>query len=395
MLPALLVTERGSNDTVVTSHGETEVSVYRDVSLQTDLVEFYSTEPDMMMEDIIRELGTKAGVMDFEFDQALETTVSSTAGVWTPSYLSGRKNFIARFTMPTLSTDQEVGVVCRAEAQETVITDLDQGYLVTLTWENKFKFYINTLGTWTLLEEFSPGYTFAGEVRISGQDDAFSIWINGRYAYTFRDATWDDGEYAGMVVYGAASVTPQWSDLDRRKDNYIFDMGQRGAQLLSDMIGQRRIYYHDGQDGALKVFRTRPTAYEVNDVVVSTSGMKTDASIASRVRAEGYNVAEYVDYDLLREEGNIFKLINAMEANDAWESYDEARKVLLEASSKASSYIPRGFADPRVEPNDQVILSLPEGDVTAIVDEVQFNMQVDMDRVEFDMEIGARDAEGS
>nr|MBN1228894.1 hypothetical protein [Anaerolineae bacterium] len=396
MWPSLLVSERGVDGTLSTSHGETEVSVYRDASVQTDLVQFYSTEPDMMMEDIIRELGTKAGVQDFEFDQALETAVSSTAGTWgAPSYLPGRKNFIARFNAPTLSSSQEVGVICRATAQEPAIADLDQGYMITLTWENKLRFYINTLGTWIMLEEFAPGFSFAGEVRISGQDDAFSVWVSGRYAYTFHDATWADGEYAGMIVYGAATVTPNWSDLDRRKDNYIFDMGQRGAQLLADMIGQRRIYYHDSQTGALKVFRSRPAAYDVGDVLIASNDIQSDGAAASRVRAEGYNVAEYVDYDLLREEGNLFKLINAMEANDAWESYEEARKVLLEAASRTSNYAPVGFADPRIEPNDQIVLSLPDGDVSVIVDEVQFGMDIASDRVTFDMEIGARDAEGS
>jgi len=395
--PALLVTTRGANETDIVSHGPGKVSIYSTLKVQCDRVDFYSLEPDWMMEDMIQELGVKAGVRDFEFDQVLEQGLSfEVEADWgTPEWVADRTDCIVRFTMPALVGDQELGVVYRSVTDEAEIDELVQGYLVTITADDTLKFYIFGEGpAITLLEEFPIGFSPTGEMRISVYEDSCSIWANGRFLHTFRDGTWLDGEYAGVVAYDEVLVDVRWSNLDMRVDNFIFDMGQRASQLLGQLIGPKRIYFIDGQEGTLKAFRARTDVGEVPSLAFRGAKTQTELSLLTRIRSEGYEIAEIVDYDNLKEYGNLFGMVNAIEANDAWEAYREGYLTLQDLISQALMWELTGAADPRLEPEDICVMELPPGENYGLtIMAVEFIMSNNPQMPAFDMVLTASDPE--
>jgi hypothetical protein len=387
--PALIVDTRGVDDTSVTSHGEGPVSVFRDVSVQTNRVEFYSSNPDLSMEDMIRELGNKAGIAIFDFDLVLDETVDF--GDAPVRWVDDRKNCMIRFEMPELASGSWVGAVWHSDSDYADPDDMPQGYRVTIDSDNNLNFYIASSGpTTTLLETFPIGHVPYGTVIISCQDDSISVWIGGRFIHTFRDGTWAAGDYAGVVGDAATSIAVSWSNLDRRVDNFIFDMGYAGTQLLSGLIGPKRIYYQDNQYGGLHAFRARADVGILKDLTFRGQKALTDQGLVSRIRSEGYEIAEIADYDKLKQEGNLFGMINATEANDAWEAYQEAMLTLAEKYYEATSLGAAAAADPRVEPNDTCTIYLPDGVYNAIVDSASFDLVNDPMTPLFDMELGLK-----
>jgi len=69
-----------------------------------------------------------------------------------------------------------------------------------------------------------------------------SIWIADCYLYTFRLTSADallTGDCYFVATTGASGVTVDvdWTELDERVDNYIFDMGvSNGQSIITDLI---------------------------------------------------------------------------------------------------------------------------------------------------------------
>lgn len=390
IMPALIVGTRAANGTTETSHGAGNVNVYRDASVDIDQMAFYSTEMDMRIEDMARELVRKAGVLGFSSEKSLEGVQSFAGAGWNSPQWFERRNCIVKFQMPALAATDEVGVICRTLTNPSDIGTVSQGYIITLDANDNLKFYKYDAG-WSVIETFPMDITPSGEVTISVQGNHFSVWVNERFIHAFYENDYEYGTHAGLITYDAVDVDVDWSALDLRTDNFVLDMGHRGAQLLNSLIGPKRIFYLDDQDGGIRMGRMRSSGaadYTANDFSVERANTELDAEQLSRVRAEGAEIAEVTAFDTLREEGNLFALANATEANDYWETHDEALQILRDAASSAKVKSPKGLLDPRIEPQDIVQF----GSFVLLVDSVSISLTQGENEALMDMDIEARDA---
>jgi len=169
-------------------------------------------------------------------------------------------------------------------------------------------------------------------------------------------------------------------------------MGHSGTSLMQGLIGPRRIFFQDDQEGSLRVFRQRVNIGTLADLTFEVATPESELQLLTRIRAEGYGYAEAVDWDRLKSEGNLFQVVNASEANTAEEAYREGLLILQEMLSTSRQTLPSSAADPRVEPNDLVTVPLPTGARNLIVEAVNFTFQNSPDSVVFDMDIEGRHA---
>jgi hypothetical protein len=182
-----------------------------------------------------------------------------------------------------------------------------------------------------------------------------------------------------------------------RVDNYVLDLGSRGAQLLTGLIGPKTIAYRDTSDGGIYMERIKVSGepeYTLSDLTVEASRATMDGALVNRVRAEGAEIAEVIDWNSFREDGNLFTLVNATEANDEWETASEGRFILGDSRSQVETHVLVGACDPRVEPNDIVRGRVVDGYHDVIIDTANFSMQITESGADFDMHIEGRDATG-
>ena len=392
--PTLLVTQRGANDTNATSHAAGLVSLYREGTIEIDQFEYYSGEVDMRLEDMAFELTRKAGIYDFACEKDMSGDQVFSGSGWQPPAWLSRRNFIVKFETPTLNgTDEEAGVIFRAPTNPTDITTLNEGYMITYLRVGSdyfLKFYKHHF-EWILMEQLEGFVAPAGTITISVQGEVFSVWFEERFMAGFTDSDHTDGGYAGIISYGTVTIDVDWSELDIRTDNFVLDMGRRGQQLMDSLIGPKRIFYLDDQSGGIRMGRMRSSGagdYEIVDLTVEKASTQFDASQMTRLRAEGAEIAEIVDFAEMRTEGNLFAMVNATEANDYWETYEEAERILAEAKSTQSILSPEGFVDPRVEPED--IITTAEDDI--IVDRISIRFDVDKTKANMKMDLTGREA---
>ena len=128
------------------------------------------------------------------------------------------------------------------------------------------------------------------------------------------------------------------------------------------------------------------------DLIYTAGDTLSDTALKTRVRLEGLETAEEVDYDALRLYGNLFARANAEELELPDEFVKEALAILSDAVSAYRATTLYGAADPRVEPNDVLSVSLPDGDRDVIVTGINYRLAQSEDSAMFDMEVGARNA---
>jgi hypothetical protein len=230
---------------------------------------------------------------------------------------------------------------------------------------------------------------------VSVQDNVFAVWANRRLVAVFVDNSGIVGYSAGFVANGNAVLSMDWPALDSRVDNFILDMGKSATQMLQRLIGEKHVYYQDDQDGNLRLFRSRITVNPGDpfDLTILAGDHITDTDIATRIRAEGGDITEVWDLAALVEYGNLFSLVNLTEANTYQDGLEEANYLLGEIMARINSLTLAGAADPRVEPNDIIEVSLPDGVRAVAVDRVNFTLAIQEHDAVFDMNIEAHDAQ--
>ncbi|MHC4687200.1 MAG: hypothetical protein ACYTEW_23255 [Planctomycetota bacterium] len=348
--PSLLIETRGVDDTNITSHGSTNVSIYRDESIFLDFFECYSSEIDMRLEDMAYELVRKAGVLEFSSNKTISGSYATTGAGWEVMAGAARKNCILKFEMPSLDANEEMGVFFRAPTAAIS----GNAYVVSIDDSNNLNFYIFAGGVPTLTSQYPLHWTPTGTVTVSVQGDHFSVWIADRYIHTFFDATYQPSTsvvYAGFLADGEVTATVDLSETDVLVDNFVLDMGHRGTQLLGGLIGPRRYFFMDTPTGGIRIGKMRSSGsadYEAKNLTVERTGTNFDGAI-TRVRAEG---------------------------------------AIDDAKAAVSVIAPTGFFDPRLEPED--IISI--GDDTIIVDAVQVTMQANDKEAMLSMDVEGRDA---
>jgi hypothetical protein len=226
--------------------------------------------------------------------------------------------------------------------------------------------------------------------------DTFSVWLNERHVISFSDDTLSTGEYCGILANYAADIDVDWSELDIRVDNFVFDLGYRGAQLLQSLIGPKKVIFSDTQNGGIymeRLITSGSPEYTLADLTVEAARAEQDNALFNRVRAEGAEIAEVVNWESLREDGNLFFLVNATEANDLWETANEATFIINDSRAESERHIFVGAADPRVEPNDVVRARTVDSFQDLVVESVTFSMESSSKNARFDMNVEGRDAD--
>lgn len=343
--PTLTVTLRGANNTIATAHArDAIVSTYDTPQVYAQRVQHYSHEQDIPLHQMIQEISRKAGVLDTDIKYEISGTANISALSIPGSYSASRKNFFVELEA-TWGTPP-IGVCALADSSNAVVVMVDGSNL---------KYYRWTTPTLLLRESYPIGFTPVGKVAFSFQKDRLSVWCNGRFIHTFTIQANDltlAGTSAGVVADGSANVDVFWSEADMRIDNFVIDIGTRGSRLISQLIGEKRVFWCEDELGRLRVYQKRetitgPVAYDI-----SGGDIDTDANLLTRVRVEGAEVHEKVDPALIKEYGNIFRLINASEVNDSNDAERVAGEILDDSGDHVHIVHLTGAIDPRVECDD-------------------------------------------
>jgi hypothetical protein len=386
--PALLVDTRGVDETIVTTHGDTRVSVWRISDLSADGFQYHSTEMDSRLVDMGAEIAGKAGVLEFSGENDLEGVQNFTGAGFSTAWVPGHRQTIVKMTIPTIGAGEELGLSFRIDDTGTPT----EGYRVTIDdSDNLILYWFDS--SWAVLETvplpFSPG----GVMTISVQEEHFSVWFNDRLAHVFVHTIYTDGDNIGITADGDIDVDVEVSAVDRRVDNFILDMGARGTQLFGGMIGPKRVTVMDTPTGGLRMamLKTSGTAdFEIADLVVDSGHSEQDNAHKSVIRAEGAEAVEIIDYDHIAEFGFLFNVVNAPEANDAWETKQEADAALLDLKSSARQVDLSGALDMRIEPNDIIDVWLDDVLETIIVDGANIMLSISPTDAVLDMTVKGR-----
>jgi len=401
--PSLTIETRGTQDTTATAHGPGHVSIYSDLSVACQEIRFYSGEVDMRLEDMAKELCAKAGVMEFSAGKSYDG--DWVTGTLDPiaEWMSGeRRHAIVKFDHPgDTASLSEIGIIVRADVAD-LATATQYYKLVYRNFASHLGVELQILRPGELsaetVERFPIYYSVPqGTITMSVQEGSFSTWLNGRHLVTFFNDELETGEAMGMYSYNFNGTIPNvdWSELDIRTDNFVLDLGYRGAQLLGGLIGPKQIVYQDTSTGGIYMERTRTSGsaeYELADLTVEAGRSSSDTALVNRVRAEGAEIAEVVDWSSFQEDGNLFFLVNATEANDLWETATEAEYILDDSRASVDVHGFVGAADPRVETNDIIRARTADGFHDLSVDSISYRMTSSLRDAVFDMQIEGRDA---
>lgn len=372
IVPTLLGLTRGADDTDATAHLEGTVSLIHDGYFSSigDFL-FLSGNKDLSAADLINKLCRKAGA---ELYSALSLSSFTPSSFSTPLT---RKNLVFDFTV-----------------SETISGTVVFKFLDALSLEigaDYLKFYD---GTDTLQDHFSLGENIYGKVTVSHWDGFISVWINDRFihgwSFALSDAYGDEFDISGTSTQ---TFSMELHEASMRIDNHIMDNYRKGADLLSSIIGEKRIRFHDDLDGKLKIFTERTTVNTSGTPYVLAVGadeVQTDVGLFTRVLLEGAEVHERFDTTALVQHGNIF---HGSGMNEIYSQYDAEYYTEKLLGDLAAVYEPKtlmGAADPRIEPNDILYVTFPSGVKKIIVDQIGFQLGVSETSAVFDMNINGR-----
>jgi len=376
IVPALYADERGYDDTTITTHGEQTVSIDTDDILEIEKFEYYSTNFDYTLVDVVKILCAKAGVHDVDADirRFAEGTsflflepIQSPDMIWELEDMGGAATIVANMV---------TSMFTRINMQPTFITiNVEEGS-GDVTKERI---------DWT-----QPA---TGKVRISLIDGVWSIWSNGaliyvsdKYAYPLTD---NGGDIRVAMSDATSSTTLTWYSADTRVDNFSLDMGQRGAQMMDRLVNEKFIVWGDTSEGGMRFRRRRDavtgnTALAPYDLVLSSRCDDDDSGIVTRLVIESINTHEYI-YDDWEESGNLFQLVNVMELETEKDIAEMAEIYFAEANRTHASI--EGAADPRIEPGDIYYIDIDGVVKEMYVQSVSIKYIVDVGGVIFDMRL--------
>jgi hypothetical protein len=381
--PSLLVSQRGANNTTATSHSEGTISRYVTSFPTCNMFDYHSNDMEMRFEDTAKEICTKAGVLDVGFEKYIDQTLSWTQTGWqiATNMNATKQNVQNPIIRLTINSGTEVGIALNATSSNT------GGRIVSFT-SSAINLY-EDINTRTLVESV-PITNRSGIITVSAQDENISIYFNGRLYHVFSRAFTIAGTYAGLVSNGNANFTVDWSALDRRVDNFLLDAGKSGAELLGRLIGEKHIYFRDTQDGGIYFLRNREPVNAVGSPYVLTlidETGDTDVNTATRIRIEGAGLGEAYDQTAMKEDGNLFLMLNMSELYTDEAALTESQFLLNDLLKRRDTETLSGAADPRIESDDQVYVTLPAGIVLLNIDEIGIGLEVDEGNATFDMNI--------
>ena len=191
-----------------------------------------------------------------------------------------------------------------------------------------------------------------GTMKVSVQDTFISVWLNGRCIHTFENDLYPDGNNMAFVSRQAGLVSQlHLSALDELLADVVVGTRGNGMSVLSELLADRHILFRDTQAGALYFYKTREFVGDMPDIISSVSSTDTD-DLITRLRAEGIQISEVVDLELLRKYGNFFATVNPRYANMIEETRSEALLLVDEGWRNASSRRYELVPHPGLQPGD-------------------------------------------
>jgi len=401
VVSSLKVKTRGYNNTTATSHSGTDMvaSVYTEPMVSCEQYEHFTIDEDISFEDLATEIARKAGVLYVRAEKLMEGDYVITHSGWKLNSdiqnAHQRGSTVIRFK---IKSGAEAGIAFRHSTIKTLGT-----FWSTLLFTSthikygNFHFSIPDGTAPTILEEV-PHHTYSiykDWITVSIYKQYVSIWHENRHIWTFVDPNLAGGGVkVAFVSNGPATFEVDWPELDMRVDNFILDSGKNAIQLLDRLIGEKHIYYQDDQYGGLRLYRNRTLINENSpcEMIAACGDTFEDTTIATRMRLEGAEVVEVIDFDAMQRYGNIFRVENSSELEELHDFVREAEYRLQEGLLNSRRLTLTGPANPLVEPGDILRVKLPDGTKDVIVDRVGYDMKIDQEGAVFDMEIDARDA---
>lgn len=382
IVPTLSGVTRATGDTLAAAHSSPTVHVYRDRPfVVTDVAEYYTYEQDMTLEDMATNIARKAGVLNVIGNNLYPSSIIPSAA----NPFIDRKNFTVKFNLAIPHTDGTIIVSGRRKEEELDGIDVRMS-------ETAIE-YANGA---TVREAFPLQQPLYGEVVVTYFDNSISIWCNGAFVYSFTITAPDyalNGKLLTITGSRTSEVSVYIPAAMIRKDNYILDAGKKGDALLVDLIGEKRFFFQDDIDGNMRLFQSRT---EVNTIdtpytmSIAGNATETDSSLVTRMRLEGSDIHEDCDIDMMVEYGNLFHMSNMNEINSPADAEYFSGVLLDDIGSRVMNKSVTGRADPRIEPNDLIYVSLPSGATKMIVDNVSFSMQQSESDAMYDMSISGR-----
>lgn len=378
--PTLTGATRGTNDTSAVAHSAGACHIYRDrpfCSLQR--VQYYSSERDNSLEDMVRAITRKAGVLELSGVNLFPGQIIPS----TNNLVLAQKNFRIEFDFSSPFTSGTIVISGRRE------TSGGDGANLQVS-ETSLSYYSGP----TLNEVFALDQPLAGKVMVTYYENHLSVWCSGRHVYTFTMKEGEvDGSYFTVTGSHASPVNIYVPEASIRIDNYILDAGQNGESLVSGVIGEKRFYLADDIDGGMKLFRARATVNSnavPYQLTISGGEVQSDTSLATRMRLEGSDICEKYDAEMMVEYGNLFYMANMREINSPADAEWFAAVLLDDIGSRVISKAYYGAADPRVEPNDLIWVETKDGRDRIIVDYASFVYATGANSLAFDMSINGR-----
>jgi hypothetical protein len=209
------------------------------------------------------------------------------------SIANDHKNFIASFDLPALVSGQSVGICFRSATPYFNELGWPQSadyasYFLAVTRVNAAYFLdLFDLSEQLLLERLRIRGTNLngapttnvpfGTMKISVQDNRFSVWLNGRYLHTFESSLYPNGNYAAFSTTQASSYRIHLSKLDDLLSDIVVGTRGNGMSVLSELLADRHILWRDEPDGSMYFYRTREFAGILPDIVSAVSDVKQTA----------------------------------------------------------------------------------------------------------------------
>jgi hypothetical protein len=352
--PALHISGRGANGTTATSHDVTTAKYKPAATVWLDYVASFTQEEDQSIEDALKTIVTLAG------GKAVCRSVVDAVRSFTANQVfnipGAHKNFIMSFDLPLLADGASIGLAFRGSSTWTwgsgkISNVSNDGYFLEIIRSGtEFRIgvrsrtsignFVERLHIWT---DGLGGSNYArlaiGTIKVSVQDGYTSVWLNGRFLYTFVDTIHVTGTEVALYSSAVTSFKVHLSELDDLLADIVVGTRGNGMSVLSELLADRHIIWRDDQDGSMFFYRNRGWVGDMPDIVINARDTQTD-DVVSRMRSEGLNISEIMDPALIKAYGNRFVTTNARYANNVEETHREALFLIDEGwrGSKPRTY---------------------------------------------------------
>jgi hypothetical protein len=391
-------------------------------------------ESDKSLEWTMKDIATRAGVLDFDTEYSINQSIPASNGAWLSDVHGDdvyQRDFDLTFSLSdTLPSGEYMQISVRAQSRETMSPNDDTYILLLYGNDTSNGPYISAYqangenATLILVDRHYLDSSHLGtEIRVVARERFFTFYIDGYQCpsltvgptYGVDQDGWDDGlDTAGYVSISSSasvSVTVTQPELWAWTDAVVVDTRQNAIGGLEKALRDRRIKFvptiGSSDEPVLRIgYMALPyitsnittfdhwlgtiTDHESGDADYPSGGThvsiyrdetgETDR-IPSHVRVVGSEVSEYVDHDSARRYGLLF-MSHQCPYLEEEEAYQEAARIVRDAISHSGSRRPTTAAQLHWESEDALLLDYTtyDGkDVSGhfIVDSVTLNYTIE------------------